>query len=481
MTFSTCRPATWLVAVLLAMATFASPARADSARARGVEGVWQGTLQAALRLVVKIDRDSLGGLAATMDSPDQGAFGLPIDTLAFVEDSLHFRMRRIGGAFAGRMSADGGEIAGRWTQGGFGLPLTLKRLEKAPEFRRPQEPQKPYPYDAEEIAYENAKAGVKLAGTLTLPRAGGPFPCALLITGSGPEDRDEAVFGHRPFLVLADHLTRHGIAVLRVDDRGVGGSTGSTMRSTSEDFASDAIAGIEFLEGRKEIDRRHIGLIGHSEGGLIAPMVAVRRHDVAFIVMLAGPGLPGDSILYAQGALVLKAAGASDAAIAAQRRLQEKLFMIVKQESDTAVAARKLRQVIQEHVAGLPEGQRPEMADAQALVEAQVKAIRSPWFRFFLTYDPRPALRQVKCPVLALNGEKDVQVPPRENLRAIEEALRAGGNRDHEVKQLPGLNHLFQTCQTGAVSEYVQIEETMAPAALEEIARWIASRTRSRR
>jgi pimeloyl-ACP methyl ester carboxylesterase len=245
------------------------------------------------------------------------------------------------GIFEGAIAKDSSTIDGTWKQSGLQLPLLLERIQKEITIERPQDPKKPYPYREEEVSYRNTSAGVTLAGTLTLPASGSPFPAVLLISGSGPEDRNETVFGHHPFWVLADYLTRRGIAVLRVDDRGVGGSTGSTSRSTTEDFAEDVLAGVNFLLNRHEIDSRHIGLIGHSEGGMIAPMAAVRSSDVDFIVLLAAPGLPGDEILYLQAAAIARADGASDELIAKNRATQERIFAVLKSEADSTTAADK--------------------------------------------------------------------------------------------------------------------------------------------
>src|SRR5215831_13352939 len=358
-------------------------------------------------------------------------------------------------------------------RGAIGLAAIQDTTAKPAALNRPQEPKKPYPYDEEEVGYENRRDGVKLAGTLTFPRGKGPFPAVLLITGSGPQDRNESVFGHKPFLVLADYLTRQGIAVLRVDDRGIGGSTGSVPNSTSENFATDVMAGIEFLKSHKGINPKQIGLIGHSEGGLIAPMVAAQSNDVAFIVLLAGPGLPGEEILYLQGAAILKASGASAEVLARQRASQEMIFAIVKQEKDNAVAEKKVREGFDKQMAGLSEA---EKAQANQTPDAQITAVLSPWFRYFLTYDPRPALARVKCPVLALNGENDLQVPVTENLREIEATLKAAGNKDVTIVRLPKLNHLFQPSETGSPGEYGKIEETFAPVALKTIGDWILKR-----
>jgi pimeloyl-ACP methyl ester carboxylesterase len=281
-----------------------------------------------------------------------------------------------------------------------------------------------------------------------------------LIPGSGPHDRDETLLGHKVFLVLADYLTRKGIVVLRVDDRGVGKSTGNLADATTADLATDAEAGVAYLKTRSEVDPHKIGLIGHSEGGLIAPMVAARNADVAFIVMMAGPGVPGDEILVEQVLLISEASGASHDVAEKNATAEREVVTLVKQEKDNAVLEKDLR----EKLAGkIPEAQ----------IDPTIKQLTSPWVRYFIAYDPAPALRKVKCPVLAINGEKDVQVPPKQNLPAIRRALEEGGNQHAEADELPGLNHLFQTAKTGVPSEYSEIEETMSPAAMEKIASWI--------
>jgi pimeloyl-ACP methyl ester carboxylesterase len=354
----------------------------------------------------------------------------------------------------------------------------LKKTDKIAEVRRPQTPKPPFPYKVIDVSYPNERGGVTLAGTLTEPDGTGPFPAVILISGSGAQNRDETLFEHRPFLVLADTLSRKGVAVLRVDDRGVGGSSGSIARSTSDDFAGDVLAGVAYLRSRGEIDGARIGLIGHSEGGIIAPMAATRDPRIAFVVLLAGTGLPGEDILYLQGQLILKATGADEVALARQRDLQKSLFSILKSETDEKAAETKMQHAFKAMIDALPEDQRKELAGAQGLIEAQLKMVRSPWFRYFLTYDPRPTLGKVRCPVLALVGEKDLQVPPKENLSQIEATLKAGGNSKVTVMELPGLNHLFQTCKTGSPAEYAQIEETLAPSALGKIADWIGDQVK---
>jgi len=281
-----------------------------------------------------------------------------------------------------------------------------------------------------------------------------------LITGSGPQDRDESLMGHKPFLILSDYLTRHGIAVLRADDRGTGKSTGDFAKATTADFATDTEAGVAYLKTRPEVNPQKIGLIGHSEGGVIAPMIAARNKDVAFIVMMAGTGVPGDQVLVAQLEAIDVASGKSPEEAAKAAARQGEIIKLVETEKDEAVLEKEMK----EKMAG-------EIPEAQ--VGGVIQQFTSVWFRFFLTYDPAPALRKVTCPVLVLNGEKDKQVLPSQNLPPIRKALEDGGNKHFEIDELAGLNHLFQTAKTGSPMEYAQIEETMSPVALEKMATWI--------
>lgn len=449
------------------------------AAAQGIEGIWMGTLDingVKLRLVLKVSKGPDGKLWGKLDSLDQDAKDLPIDTLDYEAGRLRFEMKALGASFEGAMSKDAAEISGTFRQGGS-LPLVFKRTDKIPTLVRPQDPQKPYPYDEEEVVYENKRDHIKIAGTLTRPRAPGTFPAVLLITGSGSQDRNEALMGHRPFLVLADYLTRKGIAVLRVDDRGVGGTSQGTPNDTDENFAADVLAGVEFLKTRKEINPKQIGLIGHSEGGMIAPMVAAESKDVAFIVLIAGSGLVGDRLILLQNELLSKAGGVGEEARAASRAVYTRIFAILREEKDNAAATKKISDAVAQQLNQMTEEQRRAFAPFKELIEAQTGMYLTPWFRYFLVYNPRRVLMKVKCPVLAVNGERDLQVPADENLSAIAEALKAGGNKDYVVLKLPGLNHLLQTSKIGAVSEYRTIEETMSPTALATIADWIRRHT----
>ena len=436
-----------------------------AAKPSDIDGAWSGTLDFGgqkLRLVFHI-QNTEDGLTATADSPDQGAKGMGVK-LTRDGAALKLELTAVGAVFEGKIAADLKTIAGTFTQSGHAIPLTLtptKETAQRDRRSRPQNPVKPYPYKEEEVSYDNTVQNVHLAATITIPPGAGPFPAVLLITGSGPQDRDETLpFQHRPFLVLADYLTRHGIVVLRADDRGVGKSSGNFAAATTADFATDTEAGLAYLKTRPEVNVHKLGLIGHSEGGVIAPMVAARNPDVSFIVMMAGPGVRGDEIIPAQLAAILEAGGASKQEAEKSAAAQRELLMLSEHEKDDAVIAKKIGE--------LSSGR---TSDAQA--EAQAKQIRSPWYQYFLQYDPAPALEKVKCPVLAINGEKDRQVPPSQNLPAIRKALEAGGNTHFEVVEMAGLNHLLQTASTGSPTEYAEIEETMSPVALEKISGWI--------
>jgi uncharacterized protein len=301
-----------------------------------------------------------------------------------------------------------------------------------------------------------------------------------LITGSGAQDRDETIMGHKPFLVLADHLTRRGIAVLRSDDRGVGGSEGDFAAATSLDFAGDAAAAVAWLRSRPEIDPDRVGLVGHSEGGMIAPIVALEYGNVAFLVLLAGPGLPGDEILELQGAAIARTMGSDEETIRESQRLQRLLFQAILEEKDQEARTSRMEGMLREWIEATPMEERGAQGVPQggeeAWIRSRVALAASDWFRTFLMHDPRDHLRRVQVPVLALFGELDLQVPPNENVAAIEAVVRESGHPDFTIRVLPRLNHLFQTAETGAPAEYGRIEETLAPAALEAVSSWILER-----
>jgi uncharacterized protein len=471
----------WIFAAVVLTGAIGAAVAAPPA-APDASGTWLGKLTVGaveLRLGLIVSKDDAGKLQATLNSIDQGGMTLPADEITVAPGgATHFAIKLIGASFDGKLAPDRSAIEGTFAQGGGKLPLKFEPVSALPTVKRPQEPKKPYPYKDEQVTFENKDSpGVKLAATLTLPKTGGPHPAVVLITGSGPQDRDEMIVGHRPFLVLADHLTRNGIAVLRYDDRGVGKSTGDFAKATSRDFAGDALAAVAFLKTRKDIDAKRIGLIGHSEGGVVGPLAAARAGgDVAFMVLLAGVGVPMDQLLLRQVKDVGRTSGIASDMLERMVANQKTALAMVKQSNDPAEAERKLRALIAESSAALTAEQRKALSVTEGSIDMQVKMMTSAWFRELLRYDPTATLAKVKCPVLAINGAKDVQVAADANLPAIRDALKKAGNADVETVELPGLNHLFQECKTGGVAEYASIEQTMSPQALEIVTKWVRRR-----
>lgn len=418
-----------------------------------------------------------GQYTATIDIPVQGAKGLALTDVVLSATELRFTIPAPAGAVFETKRDEGGKTAtGKLKQHGMTFPVHLQRSTedeaKTVGPPRPQTPKPPFPYTARDVTYDNPIDKTKLAGTLTVPEGKGPHPALLLITGSGAQDRDETIFGHKPFLVLADYLTRRGIAVLRADDRGTGGSSGPAADATSKDLANDVMSGLEFLKRQPEVDTKRIGLLGHSEGGLIAPLVASRRPDVACIVMLAGPGLPGSDLLILQNEALLRAAGATPEMVKRHTDAHRAVHECVAQGADDDALRQAVRTLILVQLS-TPGGPEPVQERVDAGIKLGMAQFKSVWLRWFLTHDPRETLQKVKCPVLALIGSRDLQVPPEENIPEIEKALKAGGNSNAVVKELPSLNHLFQEAKTGQVAEYATIQQTMSPTALDEIASWL--------
>ncbi len=438
-----------------------------------IEGSWHGLLKVQgmeLHLVFNISQDE-DGLKATMDSPDQGAHGIAVDATAFKDGILTMAIPMAAINYTGTLSGD--TITGTFAQAGMEIPLNLTReVPEKTAVVRPQEPQKPYPYQAEEVFFKNPEADITLAGTLTLPREQGTFPAVVMITGSGPQNRDEEILGHKPFLVIADHLTRHGIAVLRFDDRGVAQSEGDFSSATSYDFATDVEAAVAYLLARDEIDPAKIGLIGHSEGGIIAPIVAGRNTEkVNFIVLLAGTGIRGDKLLLEQQLLIGKAMGMGEEEMNKNQLINRQIFELVLKNEEKETLESNIRALMQEALADTDEQMLGGMPIEQ-FIDQQTSLVTSPWMSTFLRLDPAVYLEKVRCPVLAVNGSNDLQVPPS-NLQAIETSLHRGGNTKVTLKEFPGLNHLFQECDTGSPTNYAAIEQTFAPEVLEKLSSWI--------
>ena len=462
--------------VFLSMVFFLSGyAREEGEACKRVDGIWLGRVDfqgAALRIVFRISCNN-DSLQAVIDSPDQGVKDIPVTAISFSDDTLSIKSGSIMASYTGRINMHSDTITGEWKQAFLSLPLVMVKVDSVPGLNRPQEPKPPYPYVEQEVVFENMKAGIKLAGTLTLPDTNGVYPAVVLISGSGPQDRNQEITGHKPFLVIADHLTRQGIAVLRYDDRGVAGSEGVFNEATTVDFADDADAAWLFLTDHKNINPKNVGLVGHSEGGMIAPMVAANRKEVAFIVLLAAPGVTGEKILLRQTELIYKASGMDEEVVEGIVKRNGKIYSILKKIDDEEKAAKKIRKILEKEAKKIPDQERGDHKLKRYEIDAQVKTSVSPWFRNFVNFDPQPYLKSVSCPVLALNGELDLQVAANENLLEIEKAMIIGANPNYKVMEIPGLNHLFQHATTGSPAEYATIEETFSKEVLMIIERWI--------
>ncbi len=445
------------------------------AQDRNPVGSWHGDLAVGaqtLKVVVHIKRDG-DVFSATMDSPDQKAFGIPVSEISFTNDTLSLRIAAAGMSFKGVLNAQQ-QIVGKFMQGGASLDLILERMselqiqEKPKSSERPQVPEFPLPYRSKEVRFENPDLGISLAGTLTLPEGDGPFPAAILVTGSGPQNRNSEVFGHQPFLILSDYLTRQGIAVLRYDDRGVGESEGVHDGATSRDFADDVLGAFEFLRQEPAIDKKRIGIVGHSEGGLIAQIAAHDDDRVAFVVMMAAPGMAIDRLMYVQNKQVMESQGLDPAVIESELKFVEQVYAVLKNEGidDAPLRDSIVRMYETKFVkAGLTP------ANASVAARSSAAQLTSPWFTYFIRFQPAEYLQGIKCPVLAINGQLDIQVAP-DNLKAIESVL---GNAGTSVTTIfyDDKNHLLQTAKTGAVDEYAQISETISPEVLKDIGDWI--------
>ncbi|HYG49890.1 MAG TPA: alpha/beta fold hydrolase [Flavobacteriales bacterium] len=448
-------------------------------KSQDITGDWYGALKVMgieIRLTLHVNKTD-NGYESTMDSPDQGASGIPVTTTTFNHPDFAFELPAAKIEYRGKLANN--KIEGTFTQAGQEFPLNLSRdkIEKK-ALNRPQEPKEPFAYYTEEVMFKNRKAQVDLYGTLTLPKKDGKFPVVIMITGSGPQNRNEEILGHKPFLVIADHLAKNGIGSLRFDDRGTGKSTGDHSKATSADFANDVKEAVDYLMTRLEVDKKKIGLMGHSEGGLIAPLVAAGSENIRFIVLLAGPGVRGGEILLAQQELIGRVSGASEEELAEQKKLNAGIYEIIYKTGNAEEAKKKLKTHLPNAYKKIQKTDMPEGMTEEAFTEQIISTYTTPWMYYFIKYDPAPTLQKLKCAVLAVNGSKDLQVPSKQNLDAIKINLSKGRNNKSETIEFPGLNHLFQECKTGSPDEYGEIEQTFSPAALEEITKWIVAQTK---
>lgn len=439
-------------------------------------GAWNGKIEFPgqnLRLIIHLE-ETPDGWTGSLDSPDQNVSGIKADEVSVIDDTLKFTIERLGASYKGFAQLEDGVVSinGTFSQAGFDLPLALGKEEIAGP-NRPQTPVAPFPYSIEEVSFYSAAADANLFGTLTTPEGGGPFPAVILITGSGPQDRDETLAGHRPFHVIADVLSRQGIAVLRYDERGIGESEGEFSTATSADFADDAEAGLNFLAAQEQIDPQKTGIIGHSEGALIAPMIASRRPETGFIIMLAGPSIPGSEVLSGQSALILGKMGIPGNTVDKMLSLRQNVYEILQENPSDSVFTAQLEQQADTLLSAFNSTEKQMLGLNEENLVEQFSIMATPWFRYFLEYDPYPALEATTCPILALNGDLDVQVLADPNLTKLEALFEESGHPASKAVLLEGLNHLFQPAETGLPLEYSSIETTFDPATLELMIEWI--------
>lgn len=444
-----------------------------------LSGTWEGKINAGveLRVVFHFTTDTSGNVIGTIDSPDQGVKGVGCSNIILAADSLGLEVKPFGAIFKGKFTNDS-VITGQLIQG-RSIDLVIKKVERTSVFNRPQTPIPPFPYTSEDVEYSNAGHTLDYGATVTIPEGKGPFPAVLLITGSGAQNRDEEIMEHKPFMVIADELTKKGIVVLRVDDRGMGRSTGVFAASTTADFAEDVSTSLDYLKSRKEVDSRHLGMIGHSEGGMIAPMVASKRKDIDFIILLAAPGERTAKLMEEQNVAILLSAGFTKEAAENYGRLYHNMIDALLASKNTEESIKSFNNVVDLWKKATPQdivisttGIRNDSGQKK-FVERFASSLNSPWFKYFLQFDPYPYLSGLRCKVLALNGDKDLQVLSGPNLAGIKGALQKSKSSKYEVKELAGLNHLFQHCKKCTLSEYGQIEETFSPEALILISDWI--------
>lgn len=450
------------VAVMLLL----NNANAQKQNVNGLFNKWGGKLETgkdrSITIVFRIWQEN-DTIKACMDSPNQGVKDIPADSVSIRGNVVYISIDSFKISFKGSFNAKDTSIFGNFSQGKFNQDIVLKPYK----VNRPQEPKMPYPYKEIEVRFENKS--ITLAGTITMPEGKGPFPAVVLISGSGPQDRNEEVFSHKPFWVIADYLTRNGFAVLRYDDRGTAKSTGVYKTAQLEDFAGDAFAAFEFLKKYPEVNPAKTGLLGHSEGGMIAPLLASRHPDIAFIIMMAGPGVRGDELLLLQSELIYKNAKVPPSVINNDQETKRKVFANIFSETDTA----RLRINIKKIYSKVNESDLLQLGIKRSQIDVIVKQYISPEMLSIIRFDPCPVLQKVKCPVLALNGDKDMQVPSKQNLKAIQTCMAEAGKTNVTTKELWYLNHMFQSATTGAVSEYSEIEETVSLMALEAMSEWL--------
>lgn len=438
-----------------------------------ISGNWSGKAKRGdkeITFVFNIKKEGTN-YSSVMNVPTFRVSGIKTATTTFSNGKLTIDGSNVGMSYVANFNTKLQQFEGMYKEGGIEMALNLKKgaVEIADQ-RRPQEPVKPYPYYEEEVEFKNAAANITLAGTLTLPNKNGTFPVVILISGSGPQDRDESFMGHKPFLVLANHLTKQGIGVLRFDDRGQGASTGDFSNATTEDFSKDVLSAIMYLKNRTDIDVNNIGLIGHSEGGIIAPLAANNSKDVAFMVLLASTGISGAELSVMQSKTLREFPVKDEVAYEKNAR---KAIAIVTSDKSASEIKVELTAHYNNFLRPILTSLNVPEKNIKTYIESQVNTSIKPWSRYFLKYNPADEIEKLQIPVLSLNGSKDTQVDAKINQDGIRQALIKGKNEEYKIVELENLNHFFQECETGRMDEYRKIEETFSPIALKEISNWI--------
>jgi len=440
-----------------------------------ITGIWNGTAKLEegkeISFIFSIEKTE-NNYVTTFEIPTYRVSDLKPQATYLKDGKLFIDGANLGIKYEGNFNEKTQGFEGTFTEGftKLSLLLTKEQIKITTAKRRPQEPVKPYPYLEEEVVFENKEAQVSLSGTLTLPDANGIFPVVILISGSGPQDRDETVANHKPFWVLADHLTRQGIAVLRYDDRGFGKSTGNFSNSTTKDFSTDVLSAVHYLKTRTDIDPNNIGLIGHSEGGIIAPLTANQTHEVSFIVLLASTGIPGSEISLIQSKTMRPFPVPDEDAYEAAIR---KAIKIASSDKNISIIKSELSSHYSATIAPILTPLVGNDVKVAEIISGLIEMRTTPWIRYFYNYNPADELEKLSIPVLSLNGSLDTQVAPKLNQDGIRDALLRGKNKDYRVIELEGLNHFFQESETGEMEEYSKIEQTFSPIALNEISTWV--------
>jgi len=447
-----------------------------SAYSQDISGDWSGKAKRGDKLITfvfNIEEEN-STYSSTMSVPTFRISGIKPSATTFINGILIIDGSNVGMNYKGVFNNEVQQFEGTYKEGGIEMVLNLKKgAVKTEDLRRPQEPVKPYPYYEEDVVFENMQANVSLAGTLTLPKENGKFPVVILISGSGPQDRDESFMGHKPFLVLSDHLTKQGIGVLRFDDRGHGKSTGDFGNATTEDFAKDVLSAISYLKTRNDVEVKHIGLIGHSEGGIIAPLAANNSKDVSFMVLLASTGISGTELSVMQSK-TLRQFPVKDE-VAYEKNTRKAIAIVTSNKSESEIT-NELTTHYNDFVRPILTSLNVPEKNINAFIDNKLKTSLKPWSHYFLQYNPADEIEKLQIPVLSLNGSKDTQVNAKINQEGIRKALVKGNNQDYKIVELENLNHFFQECETGKMDEYRKIEQTFSPTALKEISNWILKR-----